>query len=135
MPPYFKVKFFESIQMIFVWKYNTNYFFIPYVIAMAVLYNTCWCCLRIDYIINNIISYLYPLLWPFTSIVVGGGQYYVLLLAHYIITRRDWTIRAVCSMIQELTHHHWHTRLPVVHLVNQVPMGSYDTVPRAELLT
>ena len=26
MSPYFKEKFFESIQMIFVWKYNTNDF-------------------------------------------------------------------------------------------------------------
>ena len=62
MPPYFKEKFFESIQMIFVWKYNTNYFFIPYVLAMDVLYNKCWCCLIIDYIIHNILSYIYPLL-------------------------------------------------------------------------
>ena len=105
MPPYFKEKFFESIQMIFVWKYNTNDFFIPYVLSMDVLYKKCWCCLRSDYIIHNILSYLYPLLWPFTSIVVGDGQYYVLLLGHYITARRDWTIRAVCSMIPELTYH------------------------------
>ena len=48
MPPYFKENVFESIQMIFVWKYNTKDFFIPYLLAMAVIYNKCWCCLRSD---------------------------------------------------------------------------------------
>ena len=37
MPPYFKDKFFESIQMIFTWKYNTNDVFIPYVLSMALI--------------------------------------------------------------------------------------------------
>ena len=60
MPPYFKDKFFESIQMIFVWKYKTKKF-IPYLLGMAVLYIKCWFCLRSDYIINNLLSYLYPL--------------------------------------------------------------------------
>ena len=89
MLQYFKDKFFEIIQIIFVWKYNTKDFFIPYMLAMDVMYNKCWCCLRIDYIIHNILSYIYPLLLPFTSIVLGGGQYYVLLLAHYLTSRRD----------------------------------------------
>ena len=61
MPPYFKENFFESIQMVFVWKFNTNDFFIPYVLAVDVVYNKCWCCLRIDYIIHDILSYLYPI--------------------------------------------------------------------------
>ena len=89
MPPYFKDKYFESIQMIFLWRYNTIEFFIPYVLAMAVLYNKFWCYLRSDYIIHNLLSYLYPLLRSFISIVVGGGQYYVLLLAHCVTARRD----------------------------------------------
>ena len=37
MHPYFKDKFFESIQMIFVWKYNTKDVFISYMLAMAVM--------------------------------------------------------------------------------------------------
>ena len=135
MPPHFKEKFFESIQMVFVWKYNTNGFFIPFVLAMAVLYNKCWYRLIIDYIIHNILSYLYPLLWTFNSTVVAGGQYYVLLLEHYITDIMDWTIGAVCSMIPELTYHQWHTRLPAVHLVTQVTRGSSDTIHRAEVLT
>ena len=89
MPPYFKDKFFETIQIIFVWKYNTKDSFIPYMLAMDVLYIKCWCCLRSDQIIHNILSCIYLLLRPFTSIVVGDGQYYVLLLAHYVTTRRD----------------------------------------------
>ena len=79
MPPYLNEKFFESIQMIFVLKNNTKDVFIPYVLAMAVIYNKCWCCLIIEYIIRNILSYLYPLLWPLTSIVVGSIKYYVSL--------------------------------------------------------
>ena len=42
--------------------------------------NSCWCCLIIDQIRNNIISDIYSLLLTFTSFVVGGGQYYVLLM-------------------------------------------------------
>ena len=74
MPPYFKDKFFESIQIIFAWKYNTKDVLIPYLLAMAVIYNNCWICLRSDYIIRNLLIYIYPLLRPFTYIVVGGGQ-------------------------------------------------------------
>ena len=88
MPPYFKYKFFESFHIILMWKYNTNDVFIPYLLYMAGFYNKFWFCLRSDYIILNLLSYLYPLLLPFTSIVVGGGQYYVLLLEHYITSRR-----------------------------------------------
>ena len=29
MPPYFKENVFESIQIMFVWKYNKKVFFIP----------------------------------------------------------------------------------------------------------
>ena len=134
MPPYFKDKFFEGIQMILCGNI-TQMFFIPYVLAMDVLYNKCWCCLRSDYIIHNILSNIYPLLWLFKYIVVGREQYYVLLLAHYVTARRDWTIRAVCIMIPELTYHQWQTILPVVRLVTKVPRGSSDTVPRAEVLT
>ena len=55
-----------------------------YALDMAILYNKCWCCLKIDYIIKYYLRYLYSLLRPFTSIVGGGGQYYVLLLAQSI---------------------------------------------------
>ena len=74
MLPYFKDKFFESIQKIFVWKYNTKGVLILYVLSMYVLYNKCWCCLRSDFIRRYILSYLYTLLLTFTFILVGGGQ-------------------------------------------------------------
>ena len=104
-------------------------------LAMAVLYNKCWCFLRIDYIRQNLLSYLSPLLWPFTSIVWGGCQYYVFLLTCYVISRRNWIIRAVHSLLPAWTYPRWYTRLPVVYLDTQVTRGSLDTVPRAEVLT
>ena len=45
-----------------------------YTLAMAILNNKCACCLISDYIRTNLISYLYPLLWPFSYFVGGGGQ-------------------------------------------------------------
>ena len=39
MPTYFKDKFFESIQVVYVWKYNTKDVFIVYLLAMDVIYN------------------------------------------------------------------------------------------------
>ena len=82
MPPSFKDKLFEIIQFIVAWKYNTKDVFISYVLAMDVLYNKCWRCLRNDYIRRNVLSYIYPFLKNFTSIMRGGDHYYVLFLAH-----------------------------------------------------
>ena len=128
----------------FLWNYPDDFcveikhkgcIHIVHVSFCCIIYNKCWCCLIFYYIILNNISPLHPLLWPLTYIVVGGGQCYFLFLNNYVTTRSDWTIRAVCSMIPELTYHQWHTRLPVVHLVTQFTRGSPNTAPRAELLT
>ena len=45
-----------------------------YALAMAVIYNKLLVLFMRDYSRRNILSYLHPLLRPFTSIVGGGSQ-------------------------------------------------------------
>ena len=75
----------------------------------------------------NILYYLYPLIRPFTYIVEVGGQYYVLLLPRSITSRRDFTIRAVRSLLPALTYTRWYTWLSVVHLLHESSKGLPDT--------
>ena len=89
---------------------------VMYALALTVIYNKSWRCLRSDYIIFNILYDIYLLLWPFTPIVVGGGQYYVLHLARYLTTKTYWIIKAVCRLLPALTYildgtlvYHWYT--------------------------
>ena len=45
----------------------------------------------------------------------GGGQYYVLLLARSVISRWDYIILAVCSLLPALTYPHWSYGFPFIH--------------------
>ena len=77
---------------------------VPYALYMAILYEKCWCYLRSDYIIHSLLSYLYPILRPLNSIVGGGVQQYVLLMARSLTARRYGITREVRSLFLELTY-------------------------------
>ena len=56
---------------------------------MAIIYNKYYIFKICDYIRYYYSRDIYPLLRTFTSFVVVGGQYYVLLLARFTTDRRD----------------------------------------------
>ena len=60
---------------------------VVYALAMAIIYNKLLVLFVRDYSKHNLLGYIHPLLRPFTSIVGGGGQKYVLLMAYSLTSR------------------------------------------------
>ena len=58
-----------------------------YALAMAIIYNKLLVMFMREYTIRILLGYLHPLLRPFTSIVGGGGQKYVLIMACSLTSR------------------------------------------------
>ena len=57
-----------------VWEIRSQEMGVLYALAMAIIYNMLLVMFMRDYSRRNILSYLHPLLRPFTSIVGGGSQ-------------------------------------------------------------
>ena len=106
---------------------------VPYALYMDIIYNKLMVLFKklLDW--TYFISDVYNLIWPFNSIVGGGGQYYVLLLERSVTVRKDvpWVVH---GPIPTWTYPQWFTRFPVVHLM-QVTKGLADTETRSKVLT